>query len=626
MQGQRLDAQSLNDMRREPLESSELHGTLDEARDSSFFFQRSGVSRGSEHARRKDEMDHSHVNSASQKDSAGSRARHSGRAATTTEGRSKLGPLAVSRVPTADLHSVEDSYLLLSKVPDFPENAYSHGRKVDSESNLRHYPTFRTPNCSKNPKDRSETPRCDLTTRDDSCRDSNDLFESMSPVKVPDISKPSRSHQKHHQQRTQEKPATSLSEAVEAVRRTSHPKSDVKRFLDAKPPVSSAVSFAKRGSTTTVTGSTWSRKTESVDSFNDFLLPPTSRASGRRSTITNFLKEEAEAENVPVIKLIFDSKPKLRLSDFELNATVGAGTFGRVRMCKLKHCEDRSPLALKILKKSEVIRLKQVEHVKSEKDILKRIHHPFIVNLYATFQDSRRLFMVMEFVHGGELFSYLKKEGRLDNAGGRFYASEITVALQYLHSLDIAYRDLKPENLLIDGGGHVKITDFGFAKVVKDRTWTVCGTPEYLAPEVIQSKGHGKSVDWWALGILIYEMLAGYPPFFDENPFGIYEKVLAGKINFPRYIDIRAKDLIKRLLSHDRAKRFGCLKGGAEDIKRHKWFKSLDWTKCIKQQLTPPFVPSTACDDTSMFDKYPESSEGSAPSVSSAEQELFADF
>lgn len=162
-----------------------------------------------------------------------------------------------------------------------------------------------------------------------------------------------------------------------------------------------------------------------------------------------------------------------------------------------------------MLKKSEVVRLKQVEHVKSEKDILKRIQHPFIVNLFATFQDNRRLFMVMEFVHGGELFSYLRRETKLDNAGGRFYASEITVALQYLHSMDIVYRDLKPENLLIDGEGHVKITDFGFAKVVLDRTWTVCGTPEYLAPEVIQSKGHGKSVDWWALGILIFEMLAG---------------------------------------------------------------------------------------------------------------------
>ena len=178
--------------------------------------------------------------------------------------------------------------------------------------------------------------------------------------------------------------------------------------------------------------------------------------------------------------------------------------------------------------------------------------------------------MLFPYICGGELFSYLRSAGRFNNNATLFYAAEIVSALDYLHSLDVVYRDLKPENLLIDRDGHLKIIDFGFAKRVTDRTWTLCGTPEYLAPEIIQSKGHNKAVDWWALGILIYEMLAGYPPFFDDNPFGIYEKILSGKIEWPRHIDQIAKDLIKKLLVQDRTKRLGNLKNGSDDVKRHR--------------------------------------------------------
>lgn len=326
------------------------------------------------------------------------------------------------------------------------------------------------------------------------------------------------------------------------------------------------------------------------------------------------------------LKALTRGKP-FTFQDFDLRATVGTGTFGRVRVVKIKGSADRTPLALKILKKSEVIRLKQVEHVKAEKQILSMIEHPFIVNLLTTFQDEKRLFMLMEYVNGGELFSYLRKEGRLPNDHARFYAGEIILAFSYLHSMHIVYRDLKPENLLIDCEGHMKVTDFGFAKVVEDRTWTLCGTPEYLAPEIIQSKGHGKAVDWWALGILMFEMLAGYPPFYDENPFGIYQKVLAGRIDFPRHFDVKAKDLIKRLLTHDRAKRFGCLKAGSDDLKKHKWYKGLDWDLLLTRNIPPPFVPAVkAPDDTSMFDRYPESTEGSAPAISGKDQELFDGF
>jgi len=314
-------------------------------------------------------------------------------------------------------------------------------------------------------------------------------------------------------------------------------------------------------------------------------------------------------------------------TDFDLRSTVGTGTFGRVRVVKIKGSSDRTPLALKIMKKSEVIRLKQVEHVKAETQILAMIAHPFIVNLLAAFQDDKKLYVLMEFVNGGELFSYLRREGRLPNDHSAFYSAEIILAFAYLHEKHIVYRDLKPENLLLDAEGHIKVTDFGFAKIVMDRTWTLCGTPEYLAPEVIQSKGHGKAVDWWALGVLIFEMLAGYPPFHDENPFGIYQKVLAGRIDFPKHFDVKAKDLIKRLLTQDRAKRFGCLKNGADDLKKHKWYKAIDWELLVKRESPAPYIPKVkAADDVSRFDRYPESAEDTTQSISQKDQEQFQGF
>mmetsp|Transcript_104653 Transcript_104653/g.223690 ORF Transcript_104653/g.223690 Transcript_104653/m.223690 type:complete len:365 (-) Transcript_104653:38-1132(-) len=336
--------------------------------------------------------------------------------------------------------------------------------------------------------------------------------------------------------------------------------------------------------------------------------------------------EGKTSDYISHLKTLVDGK-SFNFGDFDLRATVGTGTFGRVRVVKIKNNPDRTPFALKIMKKSEIVRLKQVEHIKAETSILKQIEHPFIVNLLGTFQDEKRLCLLLEFVNGGELFSHLRKQGRLPDADARFYAGEIILAFSYLHSKSIIYRDLKPENLLIDNEGHIKITDFGFAKVVEDRTWTLCGTPEYLAPEIIQSKGHGRAVDWWALGILMFEMLAGYPPFYDENPFGIYQKVLAGRIDFPKHFDVKAKDLIKRLLTHDKAKRFGCLKHGSEDIQKHKWYKGMDWDALGARQVKPEFIPGvTRQDDTSMFDRYPESTEDSAPVISAKDQAMFEDF
>eukprot|EP00079_Xenopus_tropicalis_P033178 XP_017946949.1 PREDICTED: cAMP-dependent protein kinase catalytic subunit PRKX isoform X2 [Xenopus tropicalis] len=288
-----------------------------------------------------------------------------------------------------------------------------------------------------------------------------------------------------------------------------------------------------------------------------------------------------------------------KLDDFDTVATVGTGTFGRVHLVKEKM--GKQYFALKVMSIPDVIRLKQEQHVHNEKSVLKEVNHPFLVKLFWTSHDDRFLYMLMEYVPGGELFSYLRNMGRFNNSTGLFYSTEIICAIEYLHSKEIVYRDLKPENILLDKEGHIKLTDFGFAKKLSDRTWTLCGTPEYLAPEVIQSKGHGRAVDWWALGILIFEMLSGFPPFFDDNPFGIYQKILAGKIDFPRHLDLYVKDLIKKLLVVDRTRRLGNMK--------------------------PPIIPKVTHEgDTSNFEAYPEDDWNKAPPVPPKDLEMFNSF
>ena len=324
------------------------------------------------------------------------------------------------------------------------------------------------------------------------------------------------------------------------------------------------------------------------------------------------LKETASVANLR--KTFRESKADLK--SFKMQRTIGTGTFGRVRLAIFAVDGKDQPFAIKILHKARVTRLKQVEHVKSEKDSLMKLHHPFIVDLFHTFQDKKSLYLVLEFVVGGEFFSYLRQKGRLGEETARFYAAEILVTLEYMHSKSVVYRDLKPENILIAKDGHVKLVDFGFSKSLegrtkdRTRTWTICGTPEYLAPEIIYSIGHSYGVDWWALGVLIFEMLCGYPPFYDEQPFGIYQKIVAGvkKVKFPGHLDPRAKQLIMALLREDHTQRLGCQKAGAHDIRKHRWFKPISFKRIRAVAVKPPFVPKIrSALDASCFESYPES-------------------
>ncbi|AOA61317.1 cAMP-dependent protein kinase type 2 [Komagataella phaffii CBS 7435] len=300
------------------------------------------------------------------------------------------------------------------------------------------------------------------------------------------------------------------------------------------------------------------------------------------------------------------SKGKYSLTDFHIMRTLGTGSFGRVHLVRSVH--NGRFYAIKVLKKAQVVRLKQVEHTNDERRMLKLVEHPFLIRMWGTFQDAKNLFMVMDYIEGGELFSLLRKSQRFPNSVAKFYAAEVTLAIDYLHLHNIIYRDLKPENILLDRHGHIKITDFGFAKQVETVTWTLCGTPDYIAPEVITTKPYNKSVDWWSLGILIYEMLAGCTPFYDQTPIKTYEKILAGKVHYPSHFHPDAVDLLGSLITADLTRRLGNLRNGAHDIRNHPWFGEVVWEKLLLKDIETPYEPpiTAGVGDTSLFDHYPE--------------------
>ncbi|XP_045476208.1 cGMP-dependent protein kinase, isozyme 2 forms cD4/T1/T3A/T3B isoform X3 [Harmonia axyridis] len=305
----------------------------------------------------------------------------------------------------------------------------------------------------------------------------------------------------------------------------------------------------------------------------------------------------------------------IRLTDLKILTTLGVGGFGRVELVQITSDPGRS-FALKQMKKAQIVETRQQQHIMSEKEIMGEANCQFIVKLFKTFKDRKYLYMLMESCLGGELWTVLRDRGHFDDATTRFYTACVVEAFDYLHSRNIIYRDLKPENLLLDEQGYIKLVDFGFAKRLQTgrKTWTFCGTPEYVAPEVILNKGHDISADYWSLGVLMFELLTGTPPFTGSDPMKTYNIILKGidAIEFPRNITRNAMALIKKLCRDNPAERLGYQKGGISEIQKHKWFDGFNWEGLTERTLTPPILPNVnSVIDTSNFDEYPQ--DGDAP-------------
>ena len=288
---------------------------------------------------------------------------------------------------------------------------------------------------------------------------------------------------------------------------------------------------------------------------------------------------------------------------------------------------------MKTITKRQLIDAGQVKGVLREKQIMASLEHPFILPLVGAFQDENFLYLLLPFGQGGELFNVVHTDTRdgLDNASSRFYAACILEALGYLHARNIVYRDMKPENALIDKDGYCIMVDFGFAKIVVDKTYTLCGTPEYLAPEIIMSKGHDKAVDYWSFGVLIYEMLVGQSPFYmyGTDQVSLFKRIVMVKYSCPSKVTDDAKDVIKKLLTRRQASRIGNLSRGHVDIKEHPWFASLNFDRLNSRKLKAPWKPKLSNPlDARNFDDFSkvEREKFRGKPLTAAEQKLFVDF
>lgn len=294
---------------------------------------------------------------------------------------------------------------------------------------------------------------------------------------------------------------------------------------------------------------------------------------------------------------------ELSLADFDFLTVLGTGTFGKVHL--VLHRDSEQYFCMKVLQKKTIYRYKQMEHVQNEKDIMQRLEHKGIVKLFSTFKCKDAVYFLMEYVPGGELFHYIRKFGKLPEDVVRFYVAELILTLEYLHVRKVVYRDLKPENILLDEKGHIRLTDFGFAKYVEDKTWTMCGTPDYLAPEIITGGGHDTAVDWWSLGILVFEMLAGYPPFTDEVTVRLFEKIRNPEaLVQPSFFSPEVQDFISKLLVVDPSRRLGTMHPDICNIRGHPWLVGVDWETLEARTITGPLIPiiKSAGDTTNFND------------------------
>ncbi|TNM93058.1 hypothetical protein fugu_018460 [Takifugu bimaculatus] len=328
--------------------------------------------------------------------------------------------------------------------------------------------------------------------------------------------------------------------------------------------------------------------------------------------VNNFLKidenQNEDTENGPpesqVGRTYTDTEGRVSLSkvmqqikpyDFDYLKIIGKGSFGKVLLAR--HKETTRYYAVKVLQKKIIMKKKEHKHIMAERSVLmKNIKHPFLVGLHYSFQTTDKLYFVLDYVNGGELFYHLQRERIFLEPRARFYAAEIASALGYLHSLHIVYRDLKPENILLDSQGHIVLTDFGLCKEgLEDNgtTTTFCGTPEYLAPEVLQKQAYDRTVDWWCLGSVLYEMLYGLPPFYSRNTAEMYNNILHKSPVLKPNVSNAGRDLLEGLLQKDRTKRLG-VKDDFLELKYHSFFSPINWEDLMAKKITPPYIPSVS--------------------------------
>lgn len=287
---------------------------------------------------------------------------------------------------------------------------------------------------------------------------------------------------------------------------------------------------------------------------------------------------------------IVNKNQKPQPADFEFMKIIGKGSFGKVYLAK--HKSENKVYAIKVISKQMILKHNEKRHVMSERNVLlQNLRHPFLVAMHYAFQSSDKLYFVLDYANGGEMFYHLSRERKFDEERAKFYAAEITSALGYLHSEGIVYRDLKPENILLDATGHLMLTDFGLCKEglydSLDTTTTFCGTPEYLAPEVLRKEPYDRCVDWWCLGSVLYEMLFGLPPFFSRDRTEMYNKILHQPLRFRHACSPSARSILEALLSKPKYTRLGYA-GDAAEVMSHEFFNSINWSLLEQKRLKPP--------------------------------------
>jgi serum/glucocorticoid-regulated kinase 2 len=310
-------------------------------------------------------------------------------------------------------------------------------------------------------------------------------------------------------------------------------------------------------------------------------------------------------------------KPKLSIDRFNTVSVIGNGSYAKVFLVKDK--ETGEYYALKILKKENVEKRKQEDKVLVERNILVDINHPFVIHFHGSFQTLKKLYFVLEYCPGGELFNLISKRKRFSEDQARFYAAQMVLALEHLHSKNIIYRDLKPENVLIDRKGYIRITDFGLSRIDTSNSndaKSICGTPEYLAPEIILKLGYGKAVDWWTLGSIIYEMLIGLPPFYTNDKQQLFDKIKFSSPTYPSFLSPKAKSLLEALLKKTPEKRLGY--DALNPVRNHPWFEDVNWKALYEMKYDAPFVPKIN-DDNDLQNFDPEFTEMPVNSMSMGE-------